>query len=231
MHKTHVTDISLFWYEAVAKPLFFPVNAADAPQRQLCKKLQDSQIPSLSCLKVSARLLPLAQLAAWWLLLICPWANVSTSPIWTRIKGPNANSCAEISHVSIYSYFVMQRATHSAQIMNSDIWISSSVWVAIRAILKSTVRIYDTIKRWVEKWRGEGLLERYLWRRTMAGTLTEVCRWGETAEHLEAATSFVSPKCKLWMWGWRRNEGRLRKLMGEVVNWERKCMQCRDVDG
>lgn len=33
---------------------------------------------------------------------------MSTSPIWTGIKGPNANSCAEISHVSIYSYFVHQ---------------------------------------------------------------------------------------------------------------------------
>lgn len=64
-----------------------------------------------------ASLLPLAHLAAWWLLLICPQASVSTSPIWTRIKGPNTNSCAEISHVSIYSYFVNQSTTHSAQIM------------------------------------------------------------------------------------------------------------------
>lgn len=65
-----------------------------------------------------ASLLPLAHLAAWWLLLICPQASVSTSPIWTRIKGPNTNSCAEISHVSIYSYFVNHCTAHSAQIMN-----------------------------------------------------------------------------------------------------------------
>lgn len=190
------------------------VNAADASQRQLCKKLQHSQIHSLSCLKVSTRLLPLAQLAAWWLLLICPWANVSTSPIWTRIKGPKANSCAEISHVSIYSYFVIQRTAHTAQIMNTDIWISSSVWVAIRVILKSTMCIYDTIKRWVEESRERGLLERYVWRRMMVGTLTEVCRWGKMAEHLEATTSFVSVKCKLWMWGWRRNERRQKIMRG-----------------
>lgn len=63
-------------------------------------------------------LLPLAHLAAWWLLLICPQASVGTSPIWTRIKGPNTNSCAEISHVSIYSYFVNRCTIHSAQMMS-----------------------------------------------------------------------------------------------------------------
>lgn len=82
----------------------------------------DSQL-IMSERKRQASLMPLAHLAAWWLLLICPQASVSTSPIWTRIKGPNTNSCAEISHVSIYSYFVNQCTAHAAQITSSYIWI------------------------------------------------------------------------------------------------------------
>lgn len=70
----------------------------------------DSQL-IISKSERQASLLPLAHLAVWWPLLICPQASVSTSLIWTRIKGPNTNSCAEISHVSIYSYFVNQRTT------------------------------------------------------------------------------------------------------------------------
>lgn len=80
----------------------------------------DSQL-LVSESECGASLLPLAHLAAWWLLLICPQASVSTSPIWTRIKGPNTNSCAEISHVSIYSYFVNRCATLSIQPMNCSI--------------------------------------------------------------------------------------------------------------
>lgn len=67
------------------------------------KGLQEPQICILSASEHGASLLPLAHLAAWKPLLICPPASVSTSPIWTGIKGPNANSCAEIRHVSIYS--------------------------------------------------------------------------------------------------------------------------------
>lgn len=72
----------------------------------LCAALQEPQIHSLSKSERRASLLPLAQLAVLWLLLIYPQASVSKSLIWTRIKRPNTNSCAEISHVSIYSYFV-----------------------------------------------------------------------------------------------------------------------------
>lgn len=112
-----------------------------------------------------ASLLPLAHLAAWWLLLICPQASVSTSPIWTRIKGPNTNSCAEISHVSIYSYFVNQCTTHSAQIMNCYIWIRfvfSFSWTLALDCIHFAFR-----ERWKEKYQGK-----LLWRRMMFGTDT-----------------------------------------------------------
>ena len=54
-------------------------------------------------------------------MLICPQASGSTSAIWTRIKEPNTNSCAEISHVSIYSYFVNLCTTHAAHKMTHNI--------------------------------------------------------------------------------------------------------------
>lgn len=118
-----------------------------------------------------ASLLPLAHLAAWWLLLICPQASVSTSPIWTGIKGPNTNSCAEISHVSIYSYFVNQRTTHSAQIMNCYICISlfSYTWLWI-PFEKHCIYFY--VSR-----------ELMRWQRIKVGT---------NVKSSEEATSFVS---------------------------------------
>lgn len=46
-------------------------------------------------------------------LLICPRASVSTSPIWTGIKGPNTNICAEISQRHYLQLFCqpVRRAT------------------------------------------------------------------------------------------------------------------------
>lgn len=147
--KVKSTFFRVFTVRLQQNPSYFVKKPRDATQRLCCvcscpPGPTDSQL-IMSKSERRASLLPLAHLAAWWLLLICPQASVSTSPIWTGIKGPNTNSCAEISHVSIYSYFVNQRTTHSAQIMNCYICISlfsyTWLWIPSEKALRSFLRL------------------------------------------------------------------------------------------
>lgn len=126
-----------------------------------------------------ASLLPLAHLAAWWLLLICPQASVSTSPIWTRIKGPNTNSCAGISHVSIYSYFVNQCTTHTLLKWWTVIFVCLFVFLDLDLFTLKSLHIYSSV--WKDCYGREwwlGLILRY------------VDKW-KCLKNWEKATSFV----------------------------------------